>query len=164
MSHLERAIQALRSVPGTHTRVDELHARLLGSGKLATEEFKSFEQTLNISESVQQARAAVRGPSLEEAIVQMAHTLGLRVVAEGVETEAQRDLLVAMGCDELQGYLFARPMTAQALELWATGDAPDVEHDFRPSLFDETHAGELDAMPSSPSPERPPASSRAHGR
>jgi predicted signal transduction protein with EAL and GGDEF domain len=45
----------------------------------------------------------------------MAHTLDLRVVAEGVETEAQRDVLVKLGCDELQGYLFAKPMSAAAL-------------------------------------------------
>ena len=39
--------------------------------------------------------------------MQLAHTLDLRVVAEGVETELQRDHLLALGCDELQGFLFA---------------------------------------------------------
>jgi EAL domain-containing protein (putative c-di-GMP-specific phosphodiesterase class I) len=46
----------------------------------------------------------------------MAHELGMRVVAEGVETAAQRDLLLEAGCDLGQGYWFARPMAAQALE------------------------------------------------
>ncbi|APW38541.1 hypothetical protein RD110_16130 [Rhodoferax koreense] len=45
-------------------------------------------------------------------IIVMAHTLGLKVVAEGVETPAQRDLLAAAGCDYGQGYLFARPAPA----------------------------------------------------
>ena len=43
------------------------------------------------------------------AIVQMAHALGIRVNAEGVETEAQREALVRHGCDELQGFLLGRP-------------------------------------------------------
>jgi diguanylate cyclase (GGDEF)-like protein/PAS domain S-box-containing protein len=48
--------------------------------------------------------------ALSEAIIVMAHKLDLRVIAEGVETEAQRDLLLQAGCDYGQGYLFARPM------------------------------------------------------
>ena len=44
------------------------------------------------------------------AIVQIGHALGLTVIAEGVETEAQRDFLAACGCDEAQGYLFAPPL------------------------------------------------------
>ena len=54
--------------------------------------------------------------ALCKAIILMAHELGMQVVAEGVETEAQRDLLVAAGCDYGQGYLFARPMSAADFE------------------------------------------------
>ncbi|MBI5917882.1 MAG: PAS domain S-box protein [Nitrosomonadales bacterium] len=54
--------------------------------------------------------------ALCEAIVVMAHKLGLKVIAEGIETEAQRDLLLSMGCDYGQGYLFARPMTPEHFE------------------------------------------------
>ena len=50
--------------------------------------------------------------ALSEAIIVMAHKLGLRVIAEGVETEEQRALLLAAGCDYGQGYLFSRPLTA----------------------------------------------------
>ena len=54
--------------------------------------------------------------SLCEAIVVMAHKLGLQVIAEGVETAQQRDLLRAAGCDFAQGYFFSRPVTAETLE------------------------------------------------
>lgn len=51
-----------------------------------------------------------------EAIIVMAHKLGLKVIAEGVETMEQRDLLFAVGCDYGQGYLFSKPITAEAFE------------------------------------------------
>ncbi|MBV5337625.1 MAG: EAL domain-containing protein, partial [Deltaproteobacteria bacterium] len=45
-------------------------------------------------------------------IVGMGRTLGLNTIAEGVETQAQADALLALGCDEAQGYLFGRPESA----------------------------------------------------
>jgi EAL domain-containing protein (putative c-di-GMP-specific phosphodiesterase class I) len=62
----------------------------------------------------------------------------MRVVAEGVETTAQRDCLMALGCDEMQGYLFAKPMPAEVLELWADDRGGDAPMGFRDSLFQET--------------------------
>lgn len=60
--------------------------------------------------------------ALCKAIIVMAHELGMQVVAEGVETPVQRDLLVGAGCDFGQGYLFARPMpVAQFDALLARG-------------------------------------------
>ncbi|CAM4054405.1 putative bifunctional diguanylate cyclase/phosphodiesterase [Kerstersia similis] len=53
--------------------------------------------------------------AIVRAIIGMGRSLGLRVVAEGVETEEQRDWLVAEGCHELQGFLFARPQDPDAL-------------------------------------------------
>ncbi len=51
-------------------------------------------------------------------VVELGRGLDMRVIAEGVETEAQRDALLAMGCDEAQGYLYAMPMPAEQLEHW----------------------------------------------
>jgi diguanylate cyclase (GGDEF)-like protein/PAS domain S-box-containing protein len=69
--------------------------------------------------------------TLCEAIIVMAHKLGLKVVAEGVETEAQRDLLAAAGCDFAQGYLFARPLPPEEFEALLTraACAEAVPHD-----------------------------------
>lgn len=54
--------------------------------------------------------------ALSEAIIVMAHKLGIKVIAEGVETAQQRDLLCAAGCDYAQGYLYAPPLPADAFE------------------------------------------------
>jgi EAL domain-containing protein (putative c-di-GMP-specific phosphodiesterase class I) len=54
--------------------------------------------------------------AIAEAIIVMAHKLGLQVIAEGVETVEQRDLLSAANCDFAQGYLFARPMPLTEFE------------------------------------------------
>ncbi len=50
-------------------------------------------------------------------MINMAHSLGLTVTAEGVESAAQADYLTALECDSLQGYLFSLPETGQRLEL-----------------------------------------------
>ena len=51
-----------------------------------------------------------------DAIILMAHTLGLKVIAEGVETVAQKKLLTDAACDFAQGYLFSRPVPADEFE------------------------------------------------
>ncbi len=68
---------------------------------------------------------------LAKAIVAMSKSLRLRVVAEGVETEAQADILKAMGCTSLQGFLYAKPADAATVTAWLTArlesHAPGVE-------------------------------------
>ncbi|MEO8856273.1 MAG: EAL domain-containing protein [Burkholderiaceae bacterium] len=54
--------------------------------------------------------------ALCKAIIVMAHELGMKVIAEGVESAEQRDLLLAAGCDFGQGYFFARPLPAEAFD------------------------------------------------
>ena len=51
-----------------------------------------------------------------EAIIVMSHKLGIKVIAEGVETVEQRDLLLAAGCDYAQGYLYSKPVPADEFE------------------------------------------------
>ena len=97
---------------------------------------QSFVQDLGTS---QDALAVV------DAVIKLAHALGLHVVAEGVETARQRDILLSLQCDELQGYLFAKPMASRLLTLWAMGESRTVAHtapdaasgrdDFRDSLY-----------------------------
>ncbi|MBQ0937585.1 putative bifunctional diguanylate cyclase/phosphodiesterase [Ideonella paludis] len=74
-----------------------------------------------------------------DAVIKLAHALGLRVVAEGVETARQRDILLSLNCDELQGYFFAKPMSAAKLTLWAMVDDKNEQQDFRPSLYVSGH-------------------------
>jgi diguanylate cyclase (GGDEF)-like protein/PAS domain S-box-containing protein len=73
--------------------------------------------TLKVDRSFVQGIAANEGDAaLTAAIVSMARALGLRTVAEGVETEAQRDLLRGFGCDEMQGWLVSKAVPAEEIE------------------------------------------------
>jgi EAL domain-containing protein (putative c-di-GMP-specific phosphodiesterase class I) len=54
-----------------------------------------------------------RSGQLVHAIINLSHILGVRVVAEGVETGDQLDALREMGCDHVQGFLIAEPLTAE---------------------------------------------------
>ncbi len=56
------------------------------------------------------------GGVIIQAIVALGRALGLTVVVEGIETEQQRVLLRLAGCDEMQGFLFARPAPAKAID------------------------------------------------
>ena len=57
----------------------------------------------------------------------MGHDLGYKVVAEGIETEAQRDRLAQWGCDLGQGYLFAKPMSGDNMFDWCAARAPHTK-------------------------------------
>jgi len=136
-----RAFSQLAAV-GVSLSIDDFgtgYSSLAYLRKLPAKQLKidqSFVQDLGSS---QDALAVV------DAVVKLAHALGLHVVAEGVETARQRDILLSLQCDELQGYLFARPMAARLLTLWAMGESKTVARtaldaatgrdDFRDSLY-----------------------------
>lgn len=61
---------------------------------------------------------------LTKSIIDLAHSLDIDVLAEGVETRAERDALMAMGCVKAQGYLFSRPLDAGAFEAQLRASAP----------------------------------------
>ena len=115
----QTSLSYLRRLPAAELKIDASFVQDLGTGDKGSDD----------------ARAII------DAVVKLAHALGLRVVAEGVETALQRDLLVQLQCDELQGFLFARPMPAAQLAVWAQRadeQAPPQAVNFRDSLFMDT--------------------------
>ena len=70
---------------------------------------------------VQDMVASQKDRTVVWAILALAHGLGLKVVAEGVETEAQRECLCGMNCDALQGYLISPPLAAAEFEAFVQG-------------------------------------------
>ncbi len=88
-----------------------------GTGYSAMSYLKKFPiDFLKIDQTFVRDMATDHGDqAIVEAIVVMAHKLGLKVIAEGVETAAQRDMLKAAGCDYGQGYLFARPLPTSTM-------------------------------------------------
>ncbi|GMA75169.1 hypothetical protein GCM10025880_15860 [Methylorubrum aminovorans] len=71
------------------------------------------------------------------AITHLGHNLGLQVTVEGVETQEQLAVLRELGCDQMQGYLFARPMPMTAPMTAPIAGAPDLERARLRSLFAE---------------------------
>jgi diguanylate cyclase (GGDEF)-like protein len=119
---------------GAHLSIDDFgtgYSSLSYLRQLPAEELKIDASFVKDVDHSADARAVV------DAVVKLAHALGLKVVAEGVETLRQHKVLVELGCDELQGFLFAKPMTARALLLWALDDRSTAAV-FRDSLFGET--------------------------
>jgi len=72
--------------------------------------------TLKIDRSFVEMVSAKGGPTLVSVIINLAHALKLNTVAEGVETEEQLRHLRSLGCDEMQGYLFGKPMAVESFE------------------------------------------------
>ena len=72
---------------------------------------------------VTEITGSARGSSIAEMVIQLGRNLGLTVIAEGVEDERQAQILHALGCPLAQGFLFARPMKADALKDWLASGA-----------------------------------------
>ncbi|MCK6423854.1 MAG: EAL domain-containing protein [Burkholderiaceae bacterium] len=124
MKNLQEVIPALHRLTrsGVGISIDDFgtgYSSLAYLTQLPISELKidrSFVHNLGITE---QSSAVI------SAILALARSLGLRVIAEGVENHRQREVLSRLGCDTMQGYLFAEPLPAAALADWlGTPGAP----------------------------------------
>jgi diguanylate cyclase (GGDEF)-like protein len=125
---------------GVHLSIDDFGAgfsSLAYLRKLPANELKIDRSFVLDLETSEEAR------KIAQAVVNLAQSLNMKVVAEGVETDAQFRILRGFGCDQLQGFLFAKPMSAKALTLWAMVDEGPHSMQFRESLFQETQAAVL---------------------
>ena len=113
----------MRDAKSTVSVLEQLAARGLrlavddfGTGYSSLAYLKQFPlTTLKLDSSfVREVETSSDDASLAIAIIELGHNLGLRVVAEGVETEGQARFLLGYGCDGAQGFLFHRPLTAAA--------------------------------------------------
>jgi diguanylate cyclase (GGDEF)-like protein len=100
------ALENLKAL-GLHLAIDDF-----GTGYSALSRLQSLPfDSLKIDKVfVDEVAAATPGSTLAESILDMARVLGLKVVAEGVETSSQAEFLRRRGCDFAQGYLFSRPL------------------------------------------------------
>ena len=110
----ERAEKALRDLRGlgVHLAVDDF-----GAGHASIAYLRQFPiGTIKLDRSVVQDLApGSHDAAIARHLIAMAHSLGMTVVAEGVESERQREILGASDCDECQGFLFSRPLDAAAM-------------------------------------------------
>jgi EAL domain-containing protein (putative c-di-GMP-specific phosphodiesterase class I) len=106
----ERMVAMLQAIKklGVHIAVDDF-----GTGYSSLSYLKRFPvDRLKVDRSFVQHIDDADDAVIVRAIIALGHNLGLKVLAEGVETEAQLEFLRANGCDELQGYLISKPVSA----------------------------------------------------
>jgi EAL domain-containing protein (putative c-di-GMP-specific phosphodiesterase class I) len=112
MQNIDAGLPLLRALKdlGVSVSIDDF-----GTGYSSLSYLKRLPiDTLKIDRSfVRELGASADGEAIVAAIIAMSRSLKLRVVAEGVETDAQMRWLHAQGCDLMQGYLFARPVPAE---------------------------------------------------
>lgn len=122
MLNPDHAIGIMRTL---HQRGVRLSIDDFGTGYSSLSYLKKFNvYKLKIDQSfVRDIATDVDDRAIVSAIIQMADSLGFLTIAEGVETQAQLDFLRAKGCDEIQGYLYSKPLPAHDLSAWLTRQA-----------------------------------------
>jgi len=112
VGHSIASLQAIRAM-GVSIAIDDFGTGFSSLSYLA----RLPVDTLKIDGAfINDMTAGSQGLSIVFAIINLAHSLQLNVVAEGVETEEQSQLLQRLGCDEMQGYLFSRPVPRDIFE------------------------------------------------
>ncbi|MBF0135996.1 MAG: EAL domain-containing protein [Magnetococcus sp. DMHC-1] len=115
MDEISNSIQILQSLRKMwiHLAVDDF-----GTGYSSFAHLRKLPvHVLKIDRSfIRDIAADTQDAAIAKAIIDMGHTLNLRITAEGVETEDQLRILTAQGCDEIQGYLISRPVMAADFE------------------------------------------------
>jgi len=114
--HNETILRELKAL-GVKLSLDDF-----GTGYSALSYLKRFPfNQIKVDQSfVRDITSSTSDQMLVKVIVSMAHGFGMRAIAEGVETEAQRDLICSSLCDEMQGYLFSRPLDFAAMQALLT--------------------------------------------
>jgi len=122
MQDVELAVATMRELRGLGV---QLSIDDFGTGYSSLSALKSFPVSrLKIDKSfIDGLLADERDRAVASAVISLGKSLNLRVIAEGVEAEAQAALLRNMNCDEMQGYLFSKPVHAQRIEELLTGAA-----------------------------------------
>lgn len=122
MENMDRAIEVLDQIKGLglKTAIDDF-----GTGYSSLAYLKRLPiDTLKIDRAfVQDIPDDAYDQAITRTIIAMGHTLGFKVVAEGVETAEQVAFLCAEGCDEGQGYYFSKPLPAKEFEQWLVARA-----------------------------------------
>ncbi|MGR2708235.1 hypothetical protein B7453_11160 [Pseudomonas sp. IB20] len=110
--HTITSLQRLRAM-GVKIAIDDF-----GTGYSSLAYLRRFPiDTLKIDIAfIREVTTNPQDAAITRTIIELAHSLDLRVVAEGVETQEQLAFLKAAGCDQIQGYLFSRPLPAATLE------------------------------------------------
>nr|WP_280845041.1 EAL domain-containing protein [Neoroseomonas nitratireducens] len=107
-------IERLRAA-GVHVSIDDFGTGFSNLSQLARLPSDVLKMDRSLLEGI---GSNPKAEAILQATVRMAHALGHRVVAEGIETEAQHAFLDGIGCDLVQGFLFARPMPAAEVDAW----------------------------------------------
>jgi EAL domain-containing protein (putative c-di-GMP-specific phosphodiesterase class I) len=114
MRDLEQSVNKMGELKanGVSLSIDDF-----GTGYSSLSALKSFPiSTLKIDKSfVRDLGTSADDEAIAMAVISLGHKLNLRVLAEGVETEQQRQFLRANDCDEMQGYLYSRPVSAEEI-------------------------------------------------
>lgn len=115
MKNTEFAVDVLRKLKalGINISIDDF-----GTGYSSLSYLISFPvDKLKIDQSFVRSLAEEKtGKAITQAIIALAHSLGHKAIIEGVETERQRDILCSLNCDEMQGFLFSRPLAVHETE------------------------------------------------